>query len=477
MTKQYTWVYACILLLVGFTLYVLKINHTAGIDEIITFFKYTRSSSDILLYDAPNNHILHSFLVWLSTSLMGNSLLAIRLPAFTAGIISLALLYRLGTRWLNHYVGLIAMLLMLITISFVSYTLEGRGYTLTILFTILIIENIILGKDSTKSDLRAFFLSLGIILTMPSNVYLIVPIIGWYFIIGWHLKETIYFKKSIPYFLSLILGTAFYIVLVIWALPNGLNESFSVGHKNLKGFIYQTLRMLFVNPSLSIVLFGIFIWGVLTALQKYRQINFFLIAVIIGGAIVFSALQGIVTHKFFFPRNFLYLLPLVCLIGAVGIHRLALFHANLTAISIFAVFIIGLWGIHSTVLNPNVRYILKKIEEYALDNDILFVAPGYYEPVYYHIHVQKELDRDYFMPSSESDRFIIILDMEDTNSMIELHGLDPYISECGEESWGALTVATCNIVNQPYTRDESKCYSSIYPFWQKCFDEDGTLNE
>ena len=477
MRKQYHWIQAIIIWFAFFTMYVFKINHTAGIDEIMTFFKYTRLPTDILLYDAPNNHILHSFFVWISTSLLGNSLIAIRLPGFMAGIISLALLYRLGNRWRNHYIGLVSMLLMGITLSFLTFINAGRGYTLTILFTILLIENV--SKVSTSTSMRqrfyTFILSLCLLLIMPSNVYLILSIILWQFIVGWQLEKSELLKNTAPLFISSAIGTVFYISILITNLPSGLTHEFEVGIININVFILDVIRSLFEIPSLSILLFGIFLWGALTTFQQYRKPKFFLIAVIIFVSIFGSIVQLVVTHMLFFGRNFLYLLPLTSIISAMGIYRLKKLRLNFMIPLLLL--LVGLWGIQTTNTNTNIRNWLTTLEENTLDGDIVFIGPAIYDPIYYHVRVLGETSRDYFAPSDQSDRFVIVpttceWPCLDADELISIHGLQQYINECTEEVWDSQKVVTCPIVNPPYSRVNSSCFVSIYPYWRECSDAD-----
>lgn len=474
MRKKYQWVQVVVLLFVVFAVYVPKINHTAGIDEIMTFFKYTRSFSDITLYDAPNNHILHSFLVWLSTSLMGNSLIVIRLPAFLSSFLALAVLYRLGRRWGNHDIALIAVMLMSITQDFFSYTVDGRGYTLTVLFALLLIETVPMPERymSRNKGIYAFFVSIGILLLIPSNGFLIAPIVGWQCLVAFYKRKPKYLLNSIPYILAVIICGAFYALQLLTTFPDGLSQEFYVGFRNLNGFIYQSAVTLFYNPVFDIfVLAAVFLWGVLVSLRYYhRYPQYILIACIFIGAVLLTLVQWIVTYRLFFPRNFLYLLPLIAFIGAVGIYQLSKFRLNLIVPLLLAAG--GMWGILPLDQNTHIAAQLAAIEEHSSDGDVLFVGAGYYDPIYYHVRVQGDTSRDYFMPSDETDRFVLMPTAMDVETLVSLYELEPYIDQCGEEDWNGYSVITCPIVNGPYTGDNSRCFVSVYPYWRQCGEED-----
>jgi hypothetical protein len=89
--------YILIFLLAVPLVYIPNLTRTIRYDEAYTFLHYADSPVHaLLLYTYPNNHFLDSFFVWLSTTLMGTSLIAIRFPSFAAGLLSVAMLYRLG---------------------------------------------------------------------------------------------------------------------------------------------------------------------------------------------------------------------------------------------------------------------------------------------------------------------------------------------------------------------------------------------
>ena len=59
-------------------------------DESYTYLQYASQPLYVTVskYDAPNNHVLHSVLVWLATQLAGNSPEVIRCPAFVCGVLT-----------------------------------------------------------------------------------------------------------------------------------------------------------------------------------------------------------------------------------------------------------------------------------------------------------------------------------------------------------------------------------------------------
>ena len=481
MRKQYQWIQAVILMFIVYGVFVSNINHTAGFDEITTFFKYTLYPSDILLYDQPNNHILHSFLVWLSTSLVGNSLIAIRLPALIAGIISLAFLYRLGKRWCNHHIGMIAIIIMGVTASFHLYTIEARGYTLSILFTLLLLYTMSKSFNvmSKREAFHVFLLSLAIIFTVPSNVFLIGAFIVWQLLGVLQTKKPQLLKNSLPFVVSLAIGAGFYAALLytlFFVTPGNIQEkqiSFDVGVGNINEFLFQIMLTLFNNPALSILLLFIFAWGGLTVLQYRRNEQFMMMLTIFVCAVLFTILQWFVTHRLFYPRTYLYLLPLIALFGAVGIYRIS--HLHLNIIVPLLLLVVGIYGVQMDGKSSRTDRWLKIIEENAQEDDLLFATCCIYETLYYHIGYKRETEIDYFTPTNQTKRIVFLTtDDENVARLTELHRLENYVADCSTEIWNSETVRICSINNPPYPRLKlnSECFNSVGLKWRKCAEEE-----
>lgn len=98
--KTMPWLVALLLTAAGLTIYKAA---TAPItyDEAYTYLRFARKhTGDILSnYEYPNNHMLHTIAVRLSTRTFGDSLWAIRLPGLIGGLALLAALVALGRRF------------------------------------------------------------------------------------------------------------------------------------------------------------------------------------------------------------------------------------------------------------------------------------------------------------------------------------------------------------------------------------------
>jgi uncharacterized membrane protein len=113
-------------------------------DEAVTYLNYTDSPwAALTVYDRPNNHLLHSLLVYFSTQLFGSSEVAIRLPAFLASILGLWAVYRLAARLFNRDVALWALALAGLSPWLMEYSYNARGYTLVVWLLTVALERLV----------------------------------------------------------------------------------------------------------------------------------------------------------------------------------------------------------------------------------------------------------------------------------------------------------------------------------------------
>lgn len=130
-----------IVTLIGFILRLAQISGNIAYDEAYSFLYYASRSLRYIVtdYSAPNNHILNSLLMSLSWHLWGNQPWIIRLPAFIAGVGCIPAVYLAGRGLYNRSVGLLSAGLVAVSPILISYSTNARGYSLTCLFTLLIL--------------------------------------------------------------------------------------------------------------------------------------------------------------------------------------------------------------------------------------------------------------------------------------------------------------------------------------------------
>jgi len=115
------------------------INGAMTHDESYTFVVYASTSifNIVTNYQLPNNHVLNSLLIFLSTQLFGIRPWVVRLPALLAGLLMIPASYALAKAIYDKYTALLSALIVAVLPGAVGYSTSGRGYTLVGLFTLL----------------------------------------------------------------------------------------------------------------------------------------------------------------------------------------------------------------------------------------------------------------------------------------------------------------------------------------------------
>jgi len=110
-------------------------------DEAYTFTAFASRSLLHVLgdYHLPNNHVFHTLLVHLTTSLLGNAPWVVRLPAYLAGVLTIPAGYLAGRALYGRSTALLSATLLAASPALVDYSTNARGYTLICLFTLLIL--------------------------------------------------------------------------------------------------------------------------------------------------------------------------------------------------------------------------------------------------------------------------------------------------------------------------------------------------
>ncbi len=104
-------------------------------DEAVTRLRYVSLplAEAVAAYGLPNNHVLHTLLARLSVGALGDSLPALRLPAWTAGTLVVPATYLTGRALRGPGVGLLAAALAAGSPVLVLFSANARGYSLVVL--------------------------------------------------------------------------------------------------------------------------------------------------------------------------------------------------------------------------------------------------------------------------------------------------------------------------------------------------------
>jgi len=126
-----------IVTLLGVILRLYKLgSHNLWFDELGTIL-YT-SLSIFKSGNAFSHHLYYVILkYWIF--LFGKSELSLRFPSVLFGILSILLIYRLGRITFNRKVGIISAFILAISPMHIWYSQEARGYSLSVLLTMLVV--------------------------------------------------------------------------------------------------------------------------------------------------------------------------------------------------------------------------------------------------------------------------------------------------------------------------------------------------
>ncbi|HEX8847968.1 MAG TPA: glycosyltransferase family 39 protein [Gemmatimonadaceae bacterium] len=110
-------------------------------DEAATWLDYASKPIAYALsdYRFPNNHLFHTLLVHLAAALFGDSPVALRLPAFAAGVLLVPLTWAAARATCSRAAAPIAAMLAATSASLVLYSTNARGYTIVCCLTMAIV--------------------------------------------------------------------------------------------------------------------------------------------------------------------------------------------------------------------------------------------------------------------------------------------------------------------------------------------------
>jgi hypothetical protein len=169
------------LMAVAIRLYFL--TQPMGYDESITVARFSsRPLLDIVSdYSIPNNHILHTILVHLSSRVLGIVPVVVRLPAFLAGLTIVPVSFWLTRRLFDDYTALLTAGLTAVAPALVEYSAQARGYTLlTVFFLIGFVMATYLREQSSLAGWVIFAIAfiLGFY-TIPTMLYAFGVVALW----------------------------------------------------------------------------------------------------------------------------------------------------------------------------------------------------------------------------------------------------------------------------------------------------------
>ncbi|MCB0795520.1 MAG: glycosyltransferase family 39 protein [Flavobacteriales bacterium] len=319
-----------VVILIGAALRISQLWQPVIYDEAFTYVYFAARPFHVILsdYSYPNNHILHTLLVKLSTAVFGMGRVQLRLPALIAGILVMPLFYAFARAMFNRYIALIALSFVAASGCLIEYSALGRGYSLTWLFMVL---SWIIGRHFAKTNntvtaaLFALVNALGM-WTVPTMIYIAVAGYCW-LVMYLMTKYTASLQQRMgKLLLSLggfvLLTLFFYLpVVVVHGVAQLFHhptmgevswEQFSLNHQDRSFDLFA-----YINDTAATWISGLGLLGLIYASYISSKFRLIMAATALG-AIPIVILQANVGP----PRVWLYILFMLHLSSAIAIFYL-----------------------------------------------------------------------------------------------------------------------------------------------------------
>ena len=285
-------------------------------DEAISFNRYIDVpwKDLVFYYHDTNQHTLFLLLSKFSIWMFGESEIIFRLPSFLAGVLSIPLIYRLGLLIkIPRSSALISALLMGLSWPHLKYSLEGRGYTLTIFLVLLATYSTVQYLNSSRWVWGSVLIGSGfaMVMTLPSNLFFLCGLAVFIVIAGYleskEIKSSIknISKSSTPFLIMFALVGVYFLVIY-----EGLKIGKHFYNQLLTEAQIGNIAELLVAPwgFWMYLFFALGIWRLRLAKGKILLLSVVIVP------IVLTLLTGVVG----FARTYVYWLPFVLLLSAYG---------------------------------------------------------------------------------------------------------------------------------------------------------------
>ncbi len=172
------------LMIAGVAIRIVFLGQPVRADEATTFIAFASRPLPILLSDwsAPNNQIFHTACVHVFYLAFGNSLIALRMPAFIAGVLFLPIVYYFGKKFYSQSIGLLILSYGSMALPFVLYSTMGRGYTMLFCFSYILFlacQFLLRYPHNRLVWLIALFSSVAGFFTIPTMLYSFAGTMLW----------------------------------------------------------------------------------------------------------------------------------------------------------------------------------------------------------------------------------------------------------------------------------------------------------
>jgi hypothetical protein len=300
-------------------------------DEAFTFLHFiNRGFFQQFVYSHPNNQVFHTLLVRASVAVFGGDPVAIRLPAFGAGVLVIPTSFLLARLLLKGRGGFLTSALVAVFPFLVTYDTMARGYSLIVLFALwlaILGLRFSLNPSTATCFLMSLISALGL-LTIPTFLLPAAGIILWVGILM--LLRKIGFQDVcrllvLPFGLMTILLTGLFYaptIVVSKGIYNIVGNAFVAGTSwdsflnRLPLHCSETFAYFIRNvPNVMLLsMLILVISGTFAAAQKQNWgLLIFLPTLVIGAAITLFS-----NHNIPYPRTWIFFLPFLFILVDAG---------------------------------------------------------------------------------------------------------------------------------------------------------------
>ncbi|MBT4128599.1 MAG: hypothetical protein HOE32_08125 [Nitrospina sp.] len=335
-------------------------------DEAVSFNRYIDVPWQklIFFYQDTNQHtlflLISKFFIWV----FGETEIIYRLPSFLFGVLSIPLMYRLGlVMKFSRSAAVLAALLMTLSWPHLKYSMEARGYGITIFLVILVIFSAIQLLNNSRWVWGGVLIGSGFAITMalPSNLFFLGSLTIFTIMDGWFESEKsrLNIKKLlwviIPQLIMFALIAVYFLVIY-----EQLKYGKDIQPQSLDGKRIFEIGELLVAPwgFFMYLFFTIGAWRLRGARERIVFASIFFIPMILT----------VITGALGYARIYIYWLPFIFLLSAYGMTEVIVWLKKKTGKLVYG---LGVGVIFFLVFLP-----AKKINEYfeSRNNGSLVVA-------------------------------------------------------------------------------------------------------